>query len=79
MRTDKRRGMPGELHPSVLAFFNGSGVDESIRDGGANPFMYFSLMTEAAKSARAAWLDGDEQTARAQLAKCPGRPGWFLQ
>jgi hypothetical protein len=68
-----------DLHPAVLAFFDGASADEAISRGGANPWMYFSLTTESAKQAREAWQRGDELGALAQLARCPGRPGWFLQ
>jgi hypothetical protein len=66
----------GGIRPSVVRFLETGDID---LDKGDNPWMQISLMDQHAYRARDAWAKGDEVAARAELDKCPGLPGWYLQ
>lgn len=73
-RAPKRRRDPGALRDSVRRYLDTGRIEMQ----GDNPWLQLSLMEPAAHDARTHWQRGDETAARQCLARCAGRPGWFL-
>jgi hypothetical protein len=66
----------GVLIPTVQHYFETGNI--AVQPGD-NPWTRLALLDSNAEAARVVWLQGDQDGARALLARCPGRPGWFVQ